>query len=804
MRREEFPQMPIRSRFVNICALFGLLATVVPTPFAAEGAPVSFTTEIRPLISEKCFTCHGPDRKKRKGDLRLDTRAGVEDSGIIVPRNPEESEFVKRLFTADPDEAMPPPDSNLVLSNSEKTLLRQWIAEGAEYEEHWAFAPLAKPSFPGGTEGRDRPENPIDRFVAARLRDEGLEFAPEADRPTLVRRVTLDLTGLPPAPEAVAKFVAAPDPDAYEKLVDELLRSRHYGERMALPWLDAARYADSNGFQQDGDRHQYIWRDWVARAMNDNLPFDQFTVWQLAGDLLENPTEDQLIATGFNRNHMINGEGGRIAEENRVDYVMDMTETMGTVWLGLTLNCCRCHDHKFDPVTKEDYYRFTAFFNQTPVTGAGGNPQTPPILEVAPPEAVAARDAARERRNETKAALDKAAKDFDAAPDNGKEPFRVPKEAAEKALADAEAKLKRLEAAVPKVMVMADQKEPRKTFLLDRGLYNAPGKEVIAGVPAVLLPAPEAKTRLDLARWLVSREHPLTARVAVNRIWQMLFGVGLVKTAEDFGLQSEYPVQRDLLDWLAAEYIESGWDTKALIKTIVTSETYRRSATIASPSDYERDPGNLLLARGARFRMPSWMIRDQALAVSGLLVNEIGGAPVYPYQPSGIWDEATLGKKTYPEGTGSSLHRRSLYTFWRRIVGPTEFFDTAKRQVCEVKPLRTNTPMHALTTLNSPTYVESAKFLAENVLRTDPDETIRFRTLARRLLARSPREEELSVWSRSLGRARQSFAEDPGAAKRFLAIGESGMSPDLDPAEHAAWTALCLNLLNLDETLTKE
>lgn len=778
-------------------------ASLLPAETRRDEAVV-FSRDVLPILSDACFQCHGPDAKgARKGDLRLDVESDAKrdrgDHRAIIEGHPEASELVRRLLSDDPEEKMPPPDLGRSLKPIQIETLRRWISQGAKWGKHWAFERIERPDTPDGT-------NPVDALVQRGLESAGIKPNDPASPDTLIRRLSLDLTGLPP--EAVVaeatdfrSTMAAPE---WERLVDKLLSSPHYGERMAWDWLDAARYADSNGYQGDNDRTMWPWRDWVVRAFNENLPFDQFTIWQLAGDLLPEAKPEQILATGFNRNHMINGEGGRIAEENRVDYVMDMTETMGTVWLGLTLNCCRCHDHKFDPVTREDYYRFTAFFNQTPVTGAGGNPQTPPILEVAPPEAVAARDAARERRNETKAALDKAAKDFDAAPDNGKEPFRVPKEAAEKALADAEAKLKRLEAAVPKVMVMADQKEPRKTFLLDRGLYNAPGKEVIAGVPAVLLPAPEAKSRLDLARWLVSREHPLTARVAVNRIWQMLFGVGLVKTAEDFGLQSEYPVQRDLLDWLAAEYIESGWDTKALIKTIVTSETYRRSATIASPSDYERDPGNLLLARGARFRMPSWMIRDQALAVSGLLVNEIGGAPVYPYQPSGIWDEATLGKKTYPEGTGSSLHRRSLYTFWRRIVGPTEFFDTAKRQVCEVKPLRTNTPMHALTTLNSPTYVESAKFLAENVLRTDPDETIRFRTLARRLLARSPREEELSVWSRSLGRARQSFAEDPGAAKRFLAIGESGMSPDLDPAEHAAWTALCLNLLNLDETLTKE
>jgi hypothetical protein len=320
----------------------------------------------------------------------------------------------------------------------------------------------------------------------------------------------------------------------------------------------------------------------------------------------------------------------------------------------------------------------------------------------------------------------------------------------------------------------------------------------------VLLPAPDAANRLDLARWLVAPGHPLTARVAVNRIWQMLFGIGLVKTAEDFGIQAEYPQQRELLDWLAAEYVATGWDTKALIKTIVTSETYRRSSAIASPSDIERDPANRLLARGARFRMPSWMIRDQALAASGLLDRTLGGASVYPYQPAGIWDEATFGKKTYPASNRSDLHRRSVYTFWRRIVGPTEFFDTAKRQVCEVNPLRTNTPMHALTTLNSPTYVEAARFLADGVMRSHPDETTRFDAIGARLLARKPAPEEVAVWKRSLERARGAFQKDPVAVASLLATGAKPSEPGLNPAEHAAWTALCLNLLNLDETLTKE
>jgi len=813
--------------FLRPAWLIGLsYLAMVPAVARSAGGPVVFSRDVLPILSDSCFQCHGPDAKEgRKGDLRLDDEADAkrERDGhrVITSGNPDASELVQRLLSTDPDEQMPPPELGRPLSTTQIDILKRWIAEGAKWGKHWSFERIERPSVPETNGGR----HPIDALVQRGLDAAGVKPNPPADPATLLRRLSLDLTGLPPSSvignqSSVISGRENPNTDDrspiadhdWSVIIDQLLDSPHYGERMAWDWLDAARYADSNGYQGDNERTMWPWRDWVVKAYNENLPYDQFTIRQLAGDLLPSATQDQILATGFNRNHMINGEGGRIAEENRVDYVMDMTETMGTVWLGLTLNCCRCHDHKFDPLTQADYYRFTAFFNQTPVTGAGGNPQTPPILEVAPPEAIAARDAARTERNAAKSRLDratvaeKAELEKKAVEKSATEKATASKAEAEKAFQAAEAKLKSLDDAIPKVMVMADQGQPRKTFLLDRGLYNAPGAEVAAAVPAVLLAMPDKApaNRLDLARWLVSRDHPLTARVAVNRIWQMLFGIGLVKTAEDFGVQAEYPVQRELLDWLAAEYIESGWDTKALLKTILTSETYRRSSVIASPSDFERDPDNRLLARGARFRMPSWMIRDQALAVSGLLEEKQAGPSVFPYQPEGIWDEATFGKKTYRMSEGSDLHRRSLYTFWRRIVGPTEFFDTAKRQVCEVKPLRTNTPMHALTTLNSPTYVEAGRFLADAVLGSHPDESHRFQTLSLRLLGRNPVDGETAIWKRSLERAKGSFSEDPAAAGKLLAIGRAGSSPGLDPVEHAAWTALCLNLLNLDEVLTKE
>jgi mono/diheme cytochrome c family protein len=772
-----------------------LLLSTATVPAAETGREVIFSRDVLPILSDSCFQCHGPDAKKgRKGDLRLDDEADAKrerEGGhrAIAVGDADASELVQRLLSTDPDEQMPPPELGRPLSEMQIATLRRWIAEGAKWGKHWAFERIERPAVA-------ETAHPVDALVQRGLDQAGVKANPEAPRETLIRRLSLDLTGLPPTPEEVRTFLADTTPDAWSGLVDRLLASPAYGERLAWDWLDAARYADSNGYQGDNERTMWPWRDWVVQAYNENLPYDQFTIQQLAGDLLPAATKEQILATGFNRNHMINGEGGRIAEENRVDYVMDMAETMGTVWLGLTLNCCRCHDHKFDPLTQADYYRFTAFFNQTPVTGAGGSPQTAPVLEVAPPEAIAPRDAARKVVAEKKALLAKAAE--------------AEKAAREKEVAAAEAILKPLEEAVPKVMVMADQKERRPTFILDRGIYTAAGETVSEGVPDTILPLPAGTTsnRLTLAQWLVSREHPLTARVAVNRLWQMLFGIGLVKTAEDFGVQAEYPLQRELLDWLSAEYIESGWDTKALVKTIVTSATYRRSSATLSPSDHENDPENRRLARGARHRLPSWIIRDQALAIAGLLQRGVGGTPVYPYQPGGVWDEATFGKKTYPESSGADLHRRSLYTFWRRIVGPTEFFDTAKRQVCEVKPLRTNTPMHALTTLNSVTYVEAARILAGDLLKSTSDENSRFTLTGQRLLGRSPRSEEITVWKRSLARAREAFAKEPEAAMKLLAQGaSSGTAPNssgIDAREHAAWTALCLNLLNLDEVLTRE
>jgi mono/diheme cytochrome c family protein len=824
-------------------ALLSALALTVQVTLAGE---VIFSRDILPILSDHCFQCHGPDAKEgRKGELRLDDEADAKKPrdgyAVIIPSHPERSVLIERVQTNEPDEVMPPPKTGRPLSLVQKRLLEQWIREGAKWGKHWSFEKVQRPAVPSGH------ANPIDAFVSERLKREGMVPNGKARAEVLVRRMSLDLTGLPPDRQlqaSAASTTLPATPDQWAALIDHLLAKPAFGERMAWDWLDAARYADSNGYQGDGDRTMWPWRDWVVRSFNTNLPFNQFTRWQLAGDLLPNATHEQTLATGFNRNHMINGEGGRIAEENRVDYVMDMTETTGTVWMGLTFNCCRCHDHKFDPLTQEDYYRLSAFFNQTPVTGGGGNPQTPPILACPEPgqseraetlRASLAEDLAKLRELE-KSRFPKEAKSGAETPSdttplpkeiretlnldpNARKPDQVERliKHVEKDHPDLVEALKRHAASkkasddhektIPKVMVMGDMPKPRPTFVLDRGLYTAQKDEVTAGVPASLptLPREGSANRLALADWLVSREHPLTARVIVNRLWQMLFGIGLVKTPEDFGVQAEYPVHPELLDWLAAEFMESDWNIKHLLKLVLSSETYQRASEIVDSSHLEKDPQNRLLARGPRFRMPAWMLRDQALALSGLLNATIGGRPVNPYQPAGIWEEATFGNKRYTQSSGKDLYRRSIYTFWRRIVSPSAFFDNAKRQVCEVKPLRTNTPMQALALLNDPTFVESARSLATWALTQKiASDDARLDALMRRVLGRSPLASEMSVLKRSLTRATESLNSNPSHAATLLTTGEFKHPPEIDSVTLAAWTNVCLNLLNLDETLTKE
>ena len=835
-----------RPRVLFSAGLGAALVVLALTPAIGAADKIEFGRDILPILSDNCFQCHGPDVKNRQAELRLDEEAGarrVQDGkAVVVPGKSAESELIRRIISTNADEVMPPAKSQRKLTAAQIDLLKHWIDGGAPWGGHWSLAPLRSPDVPLITAREAEATSPLDSFLLARLAREGLNAAAQAPRETLARRVTLDVTGLPPTLTEASEFVQDQSPDAYERLVDRLLASPAYGERMAWDWLDAARYADSNGYQGDGERTMWPWRDWVVQAFNQNLPYDQFTVWQLAGDMLPAASPTQKMATGFCRNHMINGEGGRIAEENRIEYVMDMTETVGTVWLGLTLNCCRCHDHKFDPVLKREYFALFAFFNQTPVDGGGGNPQTPPIMTYSTPVQQAnltlleqAFQTAgkgleeRERQVFPRPTGQSAEQAAEAAklPDPIKAILKLPpldrnrdqllqlEKQFEKSppdyakqiqdLGTAREQRDNLQSSLPRVMVMEELPQPRKTFLLDKGLYNKPQESVEAGVPASLPPLPPSSphNRRGLAEWLIAAEQPLTGRVAVNRFWQQFFGVGLVKTAEDFGVQGERPQHPELLDWLAAEFRAGGWDVKRLCRRLVCSAAYRRSSQ-ATAALVERDPENRLLARGPRYRLPAWMLRDQALAASGLLLTGVGGPPVNPYQPSGVWEETTFGGKQYRQDHGASLYRRGLYTFWRRIVGPTMFFDNAARQTCSVKQFRTNTPLHALATLNDVTYVEAARALAERAMLESPTPAGRIELLFRLLLARSPSSAELPALLASLEKLQRHFQSDKPAAEKILAVGESPRAGQLDPAEHAAYAALAAAILNLDEALSKE
>lgn len=826
---------------------FAALAATGIDLAAAEA--VDFNRDIQPILSENCFQCHGPDKAQRKADLRLDqekeAKADHDGTIAIVSGKSADSEAIKRIFSDDPDEVMPTPKSNRKLTSQQKEMLKRWIDEGAKWGEHWAFVAPVAAQPPQGTKFKLQSTNPIDAFVQARLAQEGLAPSVEATRETLIRRVTLDLTGLPPTPEEVDAFVRDASPEAYEHVVDRLLKSPRYGERMAWDWLDSARYSDTNGFQGDPERTMWPWRDWVVRAFNANMPYDKFTVEQLAGDLLPEASQEQKLASGFHRNNMHNGEGGRIPEETRVENVFDRVETTATIWLGLTFTCCRCHDHKFDPLTLRDYYGFYDIFNQMSETGAGRGGQAPPVIDMSTPgeekkvkATTAQLNAAAEEVEEfelTKfprpAGAPLTESDAIKLPGNlpqyigrtepkkrGVDPlleaigyFKDRDPAYTKLLQELLARVRARDAAansITKVMIMDQVEKPRDTFILVKGAYDKPTTDKVTGaMPAKLVTAPKDSAaranRLDLARWLVARENPLTARVTVNRYWQMLFGTGLVKTVEDFGVQGEKPSHPELLDWLAIQFMDSGWDVKALVKLMVMSATYRQSSKV-TPALQDRDPENRLLARGTRYRMPSWMLRDDALAASGLLADTIGGPSVKPYQPEGIWEEATFGKKTYKQDHEMALYRRSLYIFWRRIVGPTMIFDNAARQVCTVKSFRTNTPLHALTTLNDITFVEAARALAQRVMLAQKDDGARLDLAYKLAMARPAKSDERMLLLQRLEYLKTQFSEDKDAAQKLLAVGESKREEKLDANEHAAWTALCQLVLNLDEAITKE
>lgn len=1027
-------------------SLIAFFASVVPA-FAAT--PLEFNRDIRPILSENCFQCHGQDPAHREADLRLDVfESAIEERNgfrAIVPGNPDESEIILRIISDDEEEVMPPKKSHKTITPSQVALLRQWINEGAKYEQHWAFVTPKKPATPK-TKDSTWARGPIDSFVLQRLEKENLTPSPAATPAAWLRRVSFDLTGLPPTPFELDAFTADATTQgdaAYEAAVDRLMASPHFGERMAMEWLDAARYADTHGFNNDSARTMWRWRDWVIDAFNSNQPYNQFLTEQLAGDLLPQPTLEQKIATGFGRNHVINSEGGIIDEEYRVEYVADRIRTVSTAWLGLTFECARCHDHKFDPISQKAYYELSAFFNNVPEWGEDGRvanavPMIPAptrvqqaaltklersLAEVEPKVEQARKDwtwKAEHKALVEKVAeaarvaseADKTAKriELPAPPEDGKKPslpgttfdfankdgltvafwmepaadnprdvalfsgsnyhgspadtsfgrgrdirlidgeieirisdrypvyalivrtegaglkanekhhvamayggkrqasdvrifidgrelglrvlydglhgtgggreFLVGTDNSEKpatwrgkledirsypralpsdavrslfratalptALANHDAgTASRVEMAwladvvlnetenlreaterttslreqilahrrtFPTTMVMEELATPRPAYLLLRGVYDAHGEQVKPEVPEQLLgswPAGAPKNRLGLAKWFTQPNHPLTGRVVVNRFWTQLFGTGLVKTLEDFGYQSEWPSHPELLDWLARDFVDNGWNVKTFFKQVVLSSTYRQSSAV-SASLVAQDPENRLLAHGPRVRLPAELIRDQALAVSGLLAARIGGPSVYPYQPDGLYDSIVVGAE-YPGtkwllGSGEDLYRRSLYTFWKRTMPHPLMLtlDSPDREFCTVRRSRTNTPLQALALWNEPGYVEAARKLGTRMLREGGiDDASRATYAFQASTGRRPNEAEVNVLLSTWARLRTDFAAHPEEASAFIATGASSVDAMVTPVELAAATGVASMILTLDETITK-
>jgi len=1030
----------------KVLSLVPLFLIAVTATHAAE-EKIDFDRQVRPILSEHCYRCHGPDANDRKAGLRLDLAEGAiaaAESGkvAVVPGKPDASELVARIFSADQDVVMPPPDINKPLSAEQKEVLKKWIAGGAKYQKHWSFVPPVRPATPNFADRAATGWNngPVDALVRAKMLEQGLSPAAEADRTLLVRRLSLDLTGLLPAIETVEKFATDKSPDAVERLVDELMASPFYGERMAVDWLDAARYADTHGYHIDSGRDMTRWREYVIDAFSQGMPYDQFTLEQLAGDLMPESADAETnfrrkLASGFQRNNMINFEGGAIPQEYLNAYIVDRVNTLGTVYLGMTVGCCQCHDHKYDPITQKDFYQLYAFFNAVPENGLDGSkgnaaPMMPAPTrlqltmqaqleqeiaslekELASPSAqVDAEQAAWEKvalspsnrtwsavvANQLKAAsgaelqqqdgvlrvngvraatetytvefelkspmralrlttladkslpasgpgrsdngnfvmtqllvevkrpgstqwekqkLASAEADFSQAtfpianaiddnrstgwaifPAVGKDHvalFRLgapltPEAAgtqvrvtldfqsqfgghqfgvfrldttsnasaglgdslsaemqailakepgkrsdaervqlqsfyrrfvsptmmkSAEALQIAQSKRDSLNKSIRSTMVMQDMPKPRETFVLMRGAYDKPGAKVTADVPSFLppLPAGSPHNRLDLAKWLIDPNHPLMARVTVNRYWQMLFGTGLVKTVEDFGLQGDAPTHPELLDYLAVEFRESGWDTKKLIRDLVTSQTYRQTSKVEL-EQRKHDPENRQLARGSRFRMQAEFIRDCTLDASGLLYRKIGGESVSPYQPTGIWEELASRAdgdnwtaQKYSQSHGADLYRRTMYTFWKRTAPPPSLmtFDAPDRETCTVRRARTNTPLQALVLMNDPTYVEAARHLAERVLRERSVDQDRTEHLFKVTLSRGPSAKEQAAVAQMLERLKARYAAQPTEAEKLLKVGESPRDERFSQADAAAWTMVTSAILNLDEFVNR-
>ncbi len=730
------------------------LAVLTAAPIAAQR--VSFSREIRPLLSDRCFLCHGPDASSREADLRLDRRADALE--VLSPGIPDESELLRRVGASDPDERMPPTDAHRrPVSTEELGLLRRWIDQGAPYEGHWAYRPVVRPQVPAHEAAR----GPIDAFLGAAQAAASVRPMPLADDVTLVRRLSIDLCGLPPTPEDVATFVEDRRPDRYERLVDRLLASPRHAERMAVHWLDLVRFADTVGYHGDQEHHISPYRDYVLRAFRDNLPFDRFTREQLAGDLLPNPTVEQRTASGYNRVLQTSHEGGVQPKEYLAKYASDRVRNLGAVWLGATTGCAECHDHKFDPISQRDFYALAAFFADIEEKGDfKGAPNSSPTVRK--PEIDVVTELDRERGGEPK-------------------PRRT--------------------------MVTMARAEPRTVRVLPRGNWLDDSGEIVQ--PAAPHFLPQIRTegrradRLDLAAWLTSADNPLTARVFVNRIWNMLFGRGLSKVLDDLGAQGEPPTHPELLEWLAVEFIESGWDVRALLRRIVLSDAYRRASSADADS---RDPDNRLFARQTRVRWPAEVVRDSALAISGLLVHRFGGPSVKPYQPAGYYAHLNFPKRRYKRDKGEALYRRSVYVHWQRqFLHPVlRAFDAPTREECVAKRVVSNSPAAALALLNAPEFVECARVFAARALREGgEDASSRVAWLWRQALSRDPSEEECELALDLVERHQVRYRDDPDAAAKLVATGAFAPAEGLDVAEHAAWTSVARVVLNLDEGLRR-
>lgn len=739
----------------------------------ADNEAVSYNFHIRPILSDKCFACHGPDANKREANLRLDTEEGAfmalkESPGkfALVAGNLEESQVYHRITSEDPTELMPPPESNLSLTEKEIELIKAWIKQGAKYEPHWAFVKAEKPTLP---EKNEWATNEIDLFALRKIKEIGLEPNPEAKPHELIKRASLDLTGLPPSPEILDKFGDFSGENTYEDLLDGLLADAAFGEKLAILWLDISRYSDSYGYQDDNIRSQWPYRDWLIHAFNKNLSYDQFLTWQLAGDLMPDATKEQILATAFNRNHKYTEEGGVIHEEYRIEYVLDKTNTFSKGILGITMECAQCHDHKYDPISQKDYYQMFAFFNNSLEKGFEGDvstskPAKTPILWV------------------------------DQEDLSGILSFVNHKDTTRLSIS---------------VMGELEGEAKRTTHILDRGVYDAPTIPVEASTPASILKFPDnaEKNRLGLAKWATNRDNPLTARVFVNLIWQEIFGRGIVKSAGDFGMQGDLPSHPQLLDWLAVDFMENGWDIKRLMKQILSSSTYKQSAAITK-AHLEIDPDNIYLARAPRMRLPAENIQDLVWASSGMLHKKLGGPSVKPYQPPGIWESATSGRgvlATYIQDKGDDLYRRGIYNFIKLTVPPPKaiIFDSSNRDRCEIGRGRTNTPLQALVMMNDPMVLEASRVLASNLLNENTDSEKAIEMAFKRILCREMSAKEKSILSGYYKDQLNRFSKNPDQVKPTLEVGEYPLDEKNIKPETAALMQVIVSMYNLEETITK-